>query len=497
MKDLYRILTALAVVLCMTACQGPTQDSPANVTCETLAASNVSPVSVTLSGRLVTTRPLPSFPQAYFLFSESASTIAAIQQDGEIIRVGAMNPDGGGFSLTRDGLTPGTEYHYAALVECNGEKYIGAVESFTTENPTVKLSCRTGDAADVTFSSAALSGEAQISNLFGRTCTLAFCYSNTISDRDALLSSGSRVVARIHEFDGFRSFSTILDGLEDGTTYYFVAVAEAGGVVASGDVKSFTTPLHVPEGAADLGIVCNYRVKAKEDGTFVGEWSPHRIFLAKCNLGAEKPQEFGDYYAWGEVEPYYEAGYARAESPVWKAGKEAGYSMTSYKWAGEEIEVPFMGIYRVDFTVKKYCPAAIPEMWAGEGQPDNVIELSTGPDGDDIANRILGGEWRIPTYFEWQSIMEQCDVVPATLEGVAGFELRSKAEGNTETVFLPATGYRSEKDLNGYGISGGYLSATLKNGEPCMAETISVDSDGFHRVVSRRCNGFAIRAVTE
>ena len=47
---------------------------------------------------------------------------------------------------------------------------------------------------------------------------------------------------------------------------------------------------HIPEGAVDLGL---------------------SVLWASCNLGASSPEEYGDYYAWGEVIPYYSDGHSQ------------------------------------------------------------------------------------------------------------------------------------------------------------------------------------------
>ena len=58
---------------------------------------------------------------------------------------------------------------------------------------------------------------------------------------------------------------------------------ETPAVVPEDDVK-------VPEGAVDLGIVLT-----RPDGT------TYPLFWAECNVGASKPEEFGDFFAWGET----------------------------------------------------------------------------------------------------------------------------------------------------------------------------------------------------
>ena len=53
---------------------------------------------------------------------------------------------------------------------------------------------------------------------------------------------------------------------------------------------------------------------------------------ATCNVGATTPDGYGDFFAWGDPEPYYEPGYATSKEPVWKPGKSEGYNDEVYKY---------------------------------------------------------------------------------------------------------------------------------------------------------------------
>ena len=67
-------------------------------------------------------------------------------------------------------------------------------------------------------------------------------------------------------------------------------------------------------------------IKYKPDAIDLG--LPSGLKWASFNLGASAPEEYGDYYAWGETEPYYNS----QDALIWKEGKESGYSWASYKW---------------------------------------------------------------------------------------------------------------------------------------------------------------------
>lgn len=63
----------------------------------------------------------------------------------------------------------------------------------------------------------------------------------------------------------------------------------------------------------------------------------HTIYWATCNVGATTPEDYGDYFAWGETEPYYQVGHSQ-DNPCesWKTGK-TGYNWASYKWCNDLI----------------------------------------------------------------------------------------------------------------------------------------------------------------
>lgn len=92
-----------------------------------------------------------------------------------------------------------------------------------------------------------------------------------------------------------------------------------------------------------FGTVSAKKMKAVDLGLSV-KWAP-------CNLGAASPEEYGDYYAWGEVEP------------------KDYYSWATYKWC--------KGAYD---KLTKYCPAAY-WYWAGYGSPDRKTSLDLSDDG--------------------------------------------------------------------------------------------------------------------
>lgn len=161
---------------------------------------------------------------------------------------------------------------------------------------------------------------------------------------------------------------------------------------------------------------------------------------ASMNIGATAPEGYGDYYAWGDTEPYYYPGYAEHEtfSGMWKPDKK-GYFWYNYKWGyhWSSTEGSFIK-YNTD-----------PDL----GTVDNNTALD--PE-DDVARVVLGGDWRMPTF---QEVIELANTAFdksgnyewswVQLNGVWCAQLTYKVNNNK--IYFPTAGNRDGWDLRNAG----------------------------------------------
>ena len=183
---------------------------------------------------------------------------------------------------------------------------------------------------------------------------------------------------------------------------------------------------------------------------------PSGIKWATCNVGATKPEEYGGYYAWGEVE------------------EKENYSWSTYKWCNGD-----------EYSMTKYCTIT------RYGTVDNktVLDLE-----DDVANVKWGGSWRIPTIAEQDELRNNCTWTWTTLNGVNGYIVTGP---NGKSIFLPAAGYRFGTNLNDSGSYGNYWSSSLSEGNTYYAYLLVFYSSYYDWYDSSRYGGRSVRPVSK
>ena len=167
---------------------------------------------------------------------------------------------------------------------------------------------------------------------------------------------------------------------------------------------------------------------------------------ATCNVGASVPEEFGNYYSWGET------------------STKKDYRWETYKWMldgkGEWNAI-------TKYTIKDGITEGI---WYEKSQTDSTRTDFVG-DGlnslipkDDAATVNWGGTWRTPTFEEWSRLLNDNKFVWRwkKVNGVPGFKVTSRIKGYVgNSIFLPAAGGYEGGKPTMIGIGGYYWSSTL------------------------------------
>lgn len=205
---------------------------------------------------------------------------------------------------------------------------------------------------------------------------------------------------------------------------------------------------------------------------------------ATMNVGATAPEGNGDYFAWGDTEPYYTAGHSQ-DTPCsnWKTSK-TGYNWTSYKWCSNGS---WTGI-----TKYTYEDGQLSCIWYDNdsfvGDNKKTLELA-----DDAAHVNWGGNWRMPTMAELGELCTNCTWTWENHNDVYGYKVSSKI--NSNSIFLPAAGYRNNSSLSGVGSSGSYWSSSLMGPGSYSACELGISPVFANTFESDRLNGNQVRAV--
>lgn len=209
-----------------------------------------------------------------------------------------------------------------------------------------------------------------------------------------------------------------------------------------------------------------------DNGDWVDLGLPSGILWATRNVGANAPEDFGDYFAWGETEP------------------KNIYNMETYRYINgyDTIMDGILGNYK--FT--KYCNKS---SFGYNGFRDNITVLQP---GDDAATANWGNGARTPTKEEWEELFNHISPCWTSRNGVEGIIF---VGFNGNTLFLPVAGGIWDSTLctesqYSYSPCGDYMSSSLCTTNPSC--TWVLEFDIYHlreMVLYLRGNGFPVRAV--
>ena len=181
---------------------------------------------------------------------------------------------------------------------------------------------------------------------------------------------------------------------------------------------------------------------------------PHMIDLglpsgtkwACCNVGADKPEAYGGYYAWGETE------------------EKSYYDWSTYiHYDGSKSTCHNLG--------------------------DDIVGTQY-----DVAHVKWGGSWVMPSYDQQRELLDNCTYEWTTVNGVNGGKLTSKTNGGS--IFLPAAGYRWPDVVGHAGSYGHYWSSTQYSSSSGRAYDLDFGSGRAYWCSYHRYLGFSVRPVS-
>ena len=200
-----------------------------------------------------------------------------------------------------------------------------------------------------------------------------------------------------------------------------------------------------------------------DDHDYVDLGLPSGLLWATCNVGANAPEEYGDYFAWGETQP------------------KDTYDWSTYQYCtGGNYEYPYYNM------LTKYCTDS---SYGYNGFTDDLTTLL--PE-DDAATANWGSGWRLPSQEEWQELYNNTAHLWTTQNGVNG-KLFTATNGNS--LFLPAAGYcRFDGRINAM-VCGDYWSSSIYTDGPLSARNLHFDMFGCFMDGLPRRSGLSVRAV--
>ncbi len=298
------------------------------------------------------------------------------------------------FSTTLTELTPNTTYTVRAYATNEEGTGYGEEVSFTTEEEIViTVPTVTTDAVTNITTNTALVGGAITNDGNGTVTESGICY-----------KTGNEEWACVTIAATNNAFSMTLTGLTANTTYTVRAYATNEQGTGYGEEKTFTT---LNEGGGD-------------EHEYVDLGLPSGLLWATCNVGADTPEGYGDYYAWGEIQP------------------KSTYSWNSYQYGN--------GSTFTKYTGSDGLTTLLPE--------------------DDAAVAIWGNGWRMPTKEEFEELYNNTTVTWTQQNSVTGCLFTAT---NGSSLFLPAAGFREQSSLYDTGSGCYYWSSSLTPDFPSIA----------------------------
>lgn len=401
------------------------------------------------SGRLVST----SAP------TSDTPLIAVIDNGSDAIDASAGNSVTAYLSKQK-GATAETamDYELYYATSTNGERSFTFRHKMALVKWTIKVNgASDGDVCDIKLSGAGLKNSATLDPATDSLTVAAA--DGTITLKDVTLSAGNTelyvVLPPCTCSSGIKATLTMTS--DSKKVRAGVSTLGIGSIALEGNKYYTAGPNEFTLNAVDLGL-------------------PSGILWATMNVGATAPQEYGQFFAWGETK-----GYSSANPPT---------DGRSFDWASYGL------CNGTNTTLTKYNNNS------SYGTVDNLTTLES---SDDAATANWGSAWRMPTEAEWNELLKAYPSSTASgrkrrawlanynSTGVNGLAFYD-ASGNI-LLFLPAAGFRYGTKLYYQGTGGRYWSSSLGESYASEARYLDFDWSDSSMLDHNRCDGLSVRAV--
>jgi len=413
-------------------------------------ASNITATGATLSGN-VTSDGGATVTARGFLYGTNSSNLSQSVQSGS---------GTGSFTKALTGLTSGTTYYYKAYATNSAGTAYGEVRSFTIPN-TIGAQLAILNEQDEEITGTTINIQA------GSSTDIYFKVKNNGSSD----LSNVKAYLRVNGENATSSQATATMCTEpDGgcgnppNSPKFNLVAGAEQLIhlniTTLSANDFVVTVYPTGGSPEA----SFNIHAiNQTGTLNGhDWVdlglPSGTKWATCNVGANTPTSYGNYYAWGETT-----------------------TKTTYNWS------TYLYCNGSSSTLTKYCNNS------SYGNNGFIDALTTLEANDDAAAANWGSGWRMPTYDEMVELTNNCTVTWTTQNGVNG-RLFTGPNGNS--IFLPAAGFRYDSDLRDAGSRSLYWSSSFDTSSPLNAWYLDCNSGNYYMNDSYRSAGLSVRPVS-
>lgn len=394
-------------------------------TVNTLSASCISFNSATLGGEVIADGGAEVTARGFYWNEADVEFEGDVPVNDNKVEVGSGT---GPFNYYLSGLREGTRYRVMAFSTNEAGTAYGEVINFVTQKNNIEIVLPTVTkvtVSEVTYQSVICSAEV-VSDGGADVTEYGLYWQKCNPDNNETIEPNYVKVG-----EGIGAFTHEITGLLESTCYYVGVYAINSAGTVHGETVSFTTESNGNDDETEY--------------SYVDLGLPSGVKWAEQNIGANRPEGYGDHFAWGEIEL--------------KETYESGNCSSYYQDLGDI-----------------------------SGNPQY-----------DAAAAIWGDGWRMPTLEEMYELTTECTWTWTEVNGTPGYKVTSKTNGNN--IFLPASGFRVNGDLLDRDAFGYYWTSTPYDEEEgstfTKATFLDMCSYQFYCNWSLRRNGMTIRPVRD